>query len=408
MFALRMARTRLLNHWPPFSSPFSSPFRRPQAMTASSDFIFRSEFPPVPLVNEPLNETLYRAIERGAADNRTAFVLAETGREIAYTELKRAILCISEFLEEQHFGPKDIACAVVRNCWQFPAIFISCALDSAAACRPPRRFSLTATELARQFADSHSKIVFVQQYALQEVVKAAANCPKLSTIVVIDGPTADLPANAVHLDSILAKKPKAARPNFYTKIDVRRDILALPYSSGTSGPPKGTMLTHYGLGNLLKICSAHFNERVLFKIDPNWRFEREFLPPLASRSTTLIYGFGMLLYGLLNSGRGVILEKFEPELFLQSVEKYKIKLVALVPPIVIFLSRSPLVDKYDLSSLQFLFSGAAPLGKEVIEAVQKRLKNIRQISQAYGMTEESMCSHPCRCSGGRTSRQPAG
>lgn len=68
----------------------------------------------------------------------------------------------------------------------------------------------------------------------------------------------------------------------------------------------------------------------------------------------------MLNYGVLNGAQNLLMEKFEPELFLQNIEKYKLKFVGLVPPILVFLSRSPLVQKYNLTSLQFLMSGAAP------------------------------------------------
>uniref|UniRef100_A0A914EH47 Uncharacterized protein n=1 Tax=Acrobeloides nanus TaxID=290746 RepID=A0A914EH47_9BILA len=65
----------------------------------------------------------------------------------------------------------------------------------------------------------------------------------------------------------------------------------------------------------------------------------------------------------------------------------------LVPPILVFLAKNPIVDKYDLSSVEFIMSGAAPAGKDLIEGVYKRLPNVRFITQAYGMTECGMASH---------------
>ncbi|KAI6172113.1 hypothetical protein M3Y98_00937300 [Aphelenchoides besseyi] len=359
-----------------------------------AEFVFRSEYPDVELVNEPLNETLYRVIDRSANQKRTAFVLAETHEVISYTKLRHAILVISEYLESCKFGHQDIACAVLKNCWQFSAIFVS--IVSRGGVLSPASPLFTQNELQKQFIDSNSKIVFCQQYSLESVLKAAPNCPKLKTIILLDGPSHGLPFGTIHLNDILKKQPKCGQPNFCSEIRIKSDILSC--TNCFSGVPKGTMLSHFGLGNLLKIASEHFNTRVLEKIDSNWRFDQEYFIHLLPfyhiyGKKLFVYfhfflGFGMMLYGILNGAQAVILEKFVPELFLQMI-----KIVPLVPPIVIFLSRSPLVDKYDLSSLQFLFSGAAPLGKEIIEAVCKRLKSIKQISQAYGMTEESMCSH---------------
>jgi acyl-CoA synthetase (AMP-forming)/AMP-acid ligase II len=64
-----------------------------------------------------------------------------------------------------------------------------------------------------------------------------------------------------------------------------------------------------------------------------------------------------------------------------------------VPPIVLFLAKSPIVEKYDLSSLLVISSGAAPLGSEICEEVKKRLPNVRYIIQGFGMSETSVASH---------------
>jgi acyl-CoA synthetase (AMP-forming)/AMP-acid ligase II len=77
----------------------------------------------------------------------------------------------------------------------------------------------------------------------------------------------------------------------------------------------------------------------------------------------------------------VIMKAFEPELFCASIEKYRIRLLKAVPPMVLFLAKSPLVDKYDLSSVILISSGAAPLGSDLCEEVQKRLPSVKFVVQ---------------------------
>jgi acyl-CoA synthetase (AMP-forming)/AMP-acid ligase II len=83
--------------------------------------------------------------------------------------------------------------------------------------------------------------------------------------------------------------------------------------------------------------------------------------------------------------------RFELEPFLQAVQQYRITRLFLAPPIVVALAKHPLVDKYDLSSVKVIFSGAAPLDAETAKRCGERL-NCR-ISQGYGLTETSPVSH---------------
>jgi acyl-CoA synthetase (AMP-forming)/AMP-acid ligase II len=84
--------------------------------------------------------------------------------------------------------------------------------------------------------------------------------------------------------------------------------------------------------------------------------------------------------------RIVTMPKFEPQQYLELVQKYSATILHVVPPIVLFLAKHPMVGNYNLSSVKEIFSGAAPLGKELSEALIKRL-GIKLLRQGYGMTE---------------------
>lgn len=95
--------------------------------------------------------------------------------------------------------------------------------------------------------------------------------------------------------------------------------------------------------------------------------------------------FGMSLCG----AQIVLLPKFEEHLFLKTIETYKTNTAFLVPPLLVFLAKSPLVEKYDVSSLLVIACGAAPLSKEISDAVKSRL-NIFALRQGYGMSEMTL------------------
>lgn len=72
----------------------------------------------------------------------------------------------------------------------------------------------------------------------------------------------------------------------------------------------------------------------------------------------------------------VILSKFDPELYCSSIQKYRITLSGVVPPILVVLLMHPAADKYDLTSLRMLSSGAAPLGPELVKRVKDKFAKL--------------------------------
>lgn len=86
-----------------------------------------------------------------------------------------------------------------------------------------------------------------------------------------------------------------------------------------------------------------------------------------------------------------VMPKFDIEKFCSIIHNHKITFAYVVPPVVLLLAKHPLIDKYDLSGLRMLNSGAAPLTRELVEAVYKRLKV--PIKQGYGLSETSPTTH---------------
>ncbi|KAI6242696.1 4-coumarate--CoA ligase 3 [Aphelenchoides fujianensis] len=183
----------------------------------------------------------------------------------------------------------------------------------------------------------------------------------------------ELPFGVLSFDEAIATPPDfhQEKPHF----DITRDLILLPYSSGTTGSPKGVMLTHSNYSTMMRASTAHFSSEFHKRMTP------PFDPP---KEHALIFLPGTTV---------VLLPRFDADLFCRCVQEYKIRFLYLVPPILVFLAKSPLVEKYDLSSLEVLLSAAAPAGKDVIDAVKKRHPNVKVVSQGYGMTEMSLASH---------------
>jgi acyl-CoA synthetase (AMP-forming)/AMP-acid ligase II len=169
--------------------------------------------------------------------------------------------------------------------------------------------------------------------------------------------------------------------------DPASHLAVLPYSSGTTANPKGVMLTHRNLvANVAQI-------RPLLAMGSDDNI-------LAVLPFFHIYGMTVLLNAALHAHATlVVMQRFDLGEFLKSIEKHRIVYSFIAPPIAVALTKDPLVDQYDLSSLRTLVSGAAPLDAELGTALAKRIG--AQVIQGYGMSELSPASHLMPADGGQ-------
>ncbi|MCA1604988.1 MAG: AMP-binding protein, partial [Acidobacteria bacterium] len=146
-----------------------------------------------------------------------------------------------------------------------------------------------------------------------------------------------------------------------------------PYSSGTTGLPKGVELTHRNF-----VANIH-------QVDPVLPIDEDQVL-LAVLPFFHCYGQQVIMNtGLARGATIVSLPRFDLEEFLQTAQDRKVTRLYLVPPIILALAKHPIIDNYDLSSVEMILSGAAPLGRELQETVEKRLDC--RVTQGYGLTE---------------------
>jgi acyl-CoA synthetase (AMP-forming)/AMP-acid ligase II len=327
--------------------------------------IFRGPFPEVSIPEVSLTQlVLGRARELG---DKPALIEGPTGRVITYTQLADAITQVAAGLAQRGFRKGDVFGILSPNVPEYAIIFHAVAsLGGVSTLVNPL---YTEDEVAHQLKDAGARFLvtvpaFIEK--ARESVKATA-IEELFVFGEADGatPFASLFADTDQIPNV--------------DISPREDLVALPYSSGTTGLPKGVMLTHHNLvANIRQMDGLDYftEDDTLICVLPMFH----------------IYGLVVILnMGLYKGATIVTLPRFDLEQFLKCINDYRVTLAHLVPPIVLALSKSPVVDSYDLSTLGMIFCGAAPLDENLTRACMERLNC--QIRQGYGMTETSPVTH---------------
>jgi acyl-CoA synthetase (AMP-forming)/AMP-acid ligase II len=327
--------------------------------------IFKSPYPEITIPEVPIADFILENAPRFS--DKPALIDANTGRSLTYRELTDAVNRAAAGLAARGFQKGDVLAIHALNCPEYAIAFLGVARLGGICTMVSPLFN--EAELTNQLRDSGAKYLLTDPQLADTALAAAGavNIREIFALGEIDGTTA--------FCSLLDNAGQAPA----VEIDPRSDIVALPYSSGTTGLPKGVMLTHYNLVAMLS--------------------QMQTVDVLRSQDTTIcvvpcyhLYGLHIVIDLALRTGATAItLRQFDLEKFLHALEKYKVNVVPIVPPIVLALSASPLVERFDLSKLEALHCGAAPLSPEVANACSERL-GVR-ISYGYGMTELSSLSH---------------
>ena len=247
----------------------------------------------------------------------------------------------------------------------------------------------TPRELAHQLRDSDSSILLCSDASIDTGIEAAkqANLDPSRVFVfnsaVYDGKST--PMKGCNYWSDLLASPSSAKSfkwDDLSKPGEENTTLALNYSSGTTGVPKGVEITHFNyISNTLQAAQIAENH-------PNWEYRRSITVGLCFLPLYHAYGQTVYIAGMMNRQAPVyVMPKFDFLEVLGYVQKYKITDFTLVPPIAVALAKHPDVAKYDLSSIHTIGCGAAPLGRDVSEQVEKRLNKGRSKENFVNMKQ---------------------
>ena len=309
--------------------------------------------------------TLAKAAELG---DKPALIDGPTGRTITYAELDRLTFALAGALAARGIGKGDVVATFMPNLPEYALIFHG--VVRANATNTTANPLYTSHELAHQLTDSGARMLLTIAPFL-DTAKAAAAEAGISDIVVVG----ESPDGEPTLAELLAEGAEPPQPD----IDPAADIAVLPYSSGTTGLPKGVMLTHRNL-----VANVIQNGGVLPADEDD--------VSIGCLPFFHIYGQTVIMnMGLRNGATIVTMPRFDLEEWLGLVEEHQATLAFVVPPIALGLAKHPAVEGRDLSSLKMIMSGAAPLGAELAKAVATRVGT--PTIQGYGMTELSPVSH---------------
>ena len=234
-----------------------------------------------------------------------------------------------------------------------------------------------APEISRQLSASQAKALVSHSSILDKVKETKKLYPNLSTTVVVNGVSKDGDLGWDDFMDISSDPLPEQVP-----VDIKKDVALLPFSSGTTGAPKGVMLSQYNLVANNHTIATNDNEYMSRAFAQFQEVTLGILPMFH------IFGLNVTMSGgIISGGKQVVLPSFEPQLFADLMKKHRPTFLHLVPPLASFLANSPLITTDHLSSLRQINVGAAPSGPELIKQFYKKAPSYVMYKEGWGSTE---------------------
>ena len=330
--------------------------------------MFESPYPRIEIPDLSVYDYLFGSLS-DADLPRVALIDPASGAETTYGQLRAQVDAFAGALSFRGVETGTVVAVLCPNVPAFASVFHGILRLGAIATTVNSLY--TASEIQKQLEDSAAAWLVTVSPLLDQALTAAhaVGIPD-DRIIVLDG--ADGHPN---LRDLLGEGRTPPEVSF----DPATHVAVLPYSSGTTGVPKGVMLSHRNLVANVHQC------RISIRLDSDDRV-------LAVLPFFHIYGMTVLLNLALRQRASLVtMPRFDLVEFLRNIQTYEATFLFIAPPIAVALAKHPVVDEFDISSVHSVFSGAAPLDGETAEAAGRRIH--ARFFQGYGMSELSPVSH---------------
>lgn len=344
--------------------------------------------------NKPVQAFLKESAEKSPNKVSIHFL----GKELTFKEVYESSLKFAAYLKELGLEKGDRVAISLPNCPQNVIAYFGTLM--AGGIVVPTNPTYTERELEYQMKDSGSKIIITLDILFPRVAKITPSTDIQHIIVTAINDYLPFPQKLVYpfiqkkQYGIVVKVEHAGNHHLFKEVmrhdvphemsepfDYENDLALLQYTGGTTGFPKGVMLTHKNLMANTKMCQA-------------WLVNNKLGQKKILGVIPFFHVYGMttvLLLSMLDTITMILLPKFNIESTLKTIQKHKPTIFPGAPTIYIGLINHPDIKKYDLSSIKVCLSGSAPLPVEVQEQFERITGG--KLVEGYGLSETSPVTH---------------
>ncbi|MGD6957145.1 long-chain-fatty-acid--CoA ligase [Rossellomorea aquimaris] len=346
------------------------------------------------LIAKPLQSYLSEAATLYSSKVAIQFM----GKELTYTELHESALKFAHYLKTLGIKKDDRVAIMLPNTPQSVIAYYGILFAGGIVVQTNPLYM--EREIEYQMKDSGAKVILTLDILYPRVSKVMKNTGLEHVIVTAIKDYLPFPKNLIYpfiqkkQYGIVVKVDHSGQNHLFTEImktakpestnqefDFENDVALLQYTGGTTGFPKGVMLTHKNLVANASMCDAW-----LYKCKKGEERVLGILPFFH------VYGMtAVMILSVMQGYKMILLPKFDPETTLKTIQKQKPTLFPGAPTIYIGLLNHPELKNYDLSSIDSCLSGSAPLPVEV----QQQFEDVTggKLVEGYGLTESSPVTH---------------
>lgn len=306
-----------------------------------------------------------KMLDRQAVKYQNKLALIYQDKKFTYRELNAAINQMGNYLRGLGVKKGDRVCLYLTNTWEHVVAHFGVMKIGAVVI--PLNVMYKPYEIKYVFDDAHPAAIITTAELYPNILEVKEACGVKNIII-----TGDDVKEELSFSNIFNESEKLAES---TIIDEREDIAFILYTSGTTGTPKGAMMTYH---------NVFTNIRVITNIQAYDDTDNQIvvLPLFHSFAIFCLY------YSLYTGGTVVLIKRYDAEAFLAAVDRYRITVFSCVPPMLLGILKVQNPERFELNSLRWCLCGAAVMPVEVMQKIKERIGV--DVVDGYGMTE---CYH---------------